>query len=46
MIVVENLTSLGLFGGDKVATATTFRDYVLIVTERGYIFKIYHKDRP
>ena len=30
--------------GDRVVAVTNFRDYVLVVTERGVIFKLTHDD--
>jgi hypothetical protein len=37
---VEKMLKLELQPGDRVVTATQIRDYVIVVTEYGYVFRI------
>jgi hypothetical protein len=40
MIVFENLTSVPIRGGDDVVAAIQFRDYVLVFTRRGTVYRV------
>ena len=37
---VERMFSIDLPPGDRVVTATQIRDYVIVVTERGDVYRI------
>ncbi len=44
MISIREIAQVSLRPGEVIVSMTNFRDYILIITDRGTIYKIIHEE--